>query len=40
MGKQLSDTFYIENVLKQGDAFSPLHFNSVLEYSSKNVQDN
>jgi len=40
MGKQLSDTFYTENALKQGDAFSPLHFNCVLEYSSKKAKDN
>jgi hypothetical protein len=40
MGKLLSDTFYIGNILKQGDAFSPLHFISALEYASKKVQDN
>jgi hypothetical protein len=31
LGKNLSDMFPIRNVLKQGDAISPLHFNFALE---------
>ena len=33
VGKNLSDMFPIRNVLKQGDALSPLLFNFVLEYA-------
>jgi hypothetical protein len=31
MGKYLSDSFPIQNGLKQGDGLSPLPFNSALE---------
>jgi divalent metal cation (Fe/Co/Zn/Cd) transporter len=34
----LSDTFPIQNVLKQGDALSPLLFNFALQYSVRKVQ--
>jgi hypothetical protein len=34
----LSDSFPIQNGLKQGDALSPLLFNFPLEYASRNVQ--
>jgi hypothetical protein len=33
IGKYLSDTFPIQNGLKQGDALSPLLFNCSLEYA-------
>jgi hypothetical protein len=36
----LSDTFPIKNVLKKGDALSPLLFNFVLEYAIRRVQVN
>jgi hypothetical protein len=36
----LSDTFIIKNVLKQGDALSPLTFNFSLDYAIKWVQAN
>jgi hypothetical protein len=39
IGKRLSDKFPIQNGLKQGDALSPLHFNFVLEYAIRKVQD-
>jgi hypothetical protein len=39
-GKLLSDTFPIQNGLKQGDALSPLLFNFVLEYVIQKVQEN
>jgi hypothetical protein len=35
MGKHLSDSFPIQNVLKQGDALSPLLFNLPLGYGIK-----
>jgi hypothetical protein len=38
--EHLSDTFCIESVLKQKDAFSPLHLISMLEYASKKFQEN
>jgi len=40
VGKHLYDMFPIKNVLKQGDALSPLHFNFALEYAIRRVQVN
>jgi hypothetical protein len=40
IGKQLSDTFPIQNVLKQGDALSPLLSNFTLEHAIRRVQEN
>jgi len=40
VGKNLSDMFHIRNGLKQGDALSPLFFNSALEYTIRRVQVN
>jgi hypothetical protein len=40
IGKYLSDTFPIQNDRKQGDALSPLLFNSVLECAVRRVQEN
>jgi hypothetical protein len=39
IGKTLSDTFPIQNGLKQGDALSPLLFNYALEYAIRKVQE-
>jgi hypothetical protein len=38
--KYLSDTFALKNVVKQGDALSPLVFNFVLDYAIRRVQAN
>jgi hypothetical protein len=38
-GKYLSDSFPIQNGLKQGDALSPLPFNFALEYAIRKVQE-
>jgi hypothetical protein len=40
MGKHFSDSFPIQNGLKQGDALSPLLFKVSLEYAIKKVQEN
>jgi hypothetical protein len=37
VGNNLSDTFFIKNGLKQGDALSPLLFNFALEYVKQAV---
>ena len=40
VGKYLSDSFFIKNYLKRGDALSPLPFNFDLEYAVMRVQAN
>jgi hypothetical protein len=40
IGKHLSDNFLIQNILKQGDALSPLLFNFALECAIRKVQKN
>jgi len=40
IGINLSDTFPIENGLKQGDAISPLLSNYALEYAIRKAQEN
>jgi hypothetical protein len=40
IGKHLSDSFSIQNGLKQGDALSPLLFNFALESAIRKVQEN
>jgi hypothetical protein len=39
IGKYQSDKFPIQNILKQGDALSPLLFNFALEYAISSAQD-
>jgi hypothetical protein len=39
-GKRLSDTFSIQNGLKQGDALTPLLLNFALEYAIRKVKEN
>jgi hypothetical protein len=38
--KHLSESFPIQNDLKQGDALLPLLFNVVLEFAFRNIQEN
>jgi hypothetical protein len=40
IGKHLSNSFPIQNDLKQGDALTPLLFNFTLEYDIRDVQGN
>jgi hypothetical protein len=40
IGKHLSDTFPIQNAIKQGDALSPLLLNFALDYTIRKVQEN
>jgi hypothetical protein len=40
IGKHLSDRFSVNNILKQGDALSPLLFSFALEYANRRVQAN
>jgi hypothetical protein len=39
-GKHLSENFFTQNGLKQGDALSPLFSNFALEYTIRKVQEN
>jgi hypothetical protein len=39
MGKHLSDSFLIQNCLKQVNALSPLFFNFASEYAIRKVQE-
>jgi hypothetical protein len=40
IGKHLSESFLIQNCLKQEDALSPLLINVALEYAIRKVQEN
>jgi hypothetical protein len=40
IGKYLSESFPIQNGLKQGNALPPRLFNFALEFSIRNVQEN
>jgi hypothetical protein len=40
VGKLFSDTFPIQNGLKQGDALSPMFVNFALEYAIRRIQEN
>jgi hypothetical protein len=40
IGKHLSDSFLIQNGLKQGDDLSPLLSNFALEYDIRKIQEN
>jgi hypothetical protein len=40
IGKHLSDSFPIQNGLKQGDVLSPLLSKFILEYAIRKVQEN
>jgi hypothetical protein len=40
IGKHLPESFPIQNGLKQGDALSPLLFNSALEFAIRKVKEN
>jgi hypothetical protein len=40
IGKHLSDSFPVQNELKQGNALSPLLLNFALEFAIRKVQEN